>query len=96
MECPYCHCQDGYTIIGKVSEAHCEDGECEEKEVEVEKTKTTKEVVEGLFDKKPSHALIAKLDEPDNGYEWYSLAVSSDVSKLKEREADIKSKESLN
>ncbi len=43
---------------------------------------------EGIFGKKPSHALIVKLDEPDNGYEWYALAVSSDVAKLKKAESE--------
>ena len=46
MECPYCHCEDGYTIIGKVCDAHCEDGECGEKEIEVE---DEEDVEEGLL-----------------------------------------------
>ena len=43
---------------------------------------------EGLFGKKPTHALIVKLDEPDNGYEWYVLAVSSNQAKLKQKETE--------
>ena len=52
MECPYCHCEDGYTIIGKVCDAHCDDCDDEHKEDESEveiEDENEEDVEEGLL-----------------------------------------------
>lgn len=77
-ECKFCEEAVGYKILGMVAPYEA---------AEV--------IEEGLFSKKPTHALIIKYQgggKANNAKsDWYCFAMSSDLAKLKEEEASLKS-----
>lgn len=78
--CEYCEETEGYKIVGSL--------------VPYETVEST-DIEEGLFSKKPSHALIIKYKDGGKANnaksDWYCFATSSDQAKLKKEEARLKS-----
>lgn len=99
--CQYCEAEEGYRVIGtftpfedaeETDDAADKDDEDGKDDEDTEESADEDELAEGIFSKKPSHALIVKYNEEDVGgeEEWYVFALSSDVAKLKAKEAEIR------
>lgn len=88
-QCPYCGETEGFTIVGEIAPFAETKVEVDGEEVPVDNVDN--DINEGLFSKKskPTHALIVKYDEPEDGFEWYSFGVSSDTAALKRKESEL-------
>lgn len=99
-QCPYCGESEGFIIVGEIAPFAETKVEVDGEEIsvdddvdadDVDDADVDNDINEGLFSKKskPTHALLVKYDEPENGFEWYSFGVSSDIASLKRKESEL-------